>query len=252
MAQAAALRARLLLARGDLEAATAWAAKSGLDPLDPQVDRPGMREVEYITLARVLAAGGRRPEALDLLERLLRPAQVEDRRGAAIEILALQAVIFQAAGDARSAQARLERALLLAEPEGFVRSFLDEGEPMRRLLLDCRAGLRKQPGAGAGEALRLLGYTARLLAAFPPPADAPLPGAGPEPLSERELDVLRLIADGRANREIADTLVIAVSTVKTHVNNLYGKLGAGRRTEAVAIARSLGLLDDQPAHPGRE
>jgi LuxR family maltose regulon positive regulatory protein len=126
----------------------------------------------------------------------------------------------------------LERALSLAEPEGYVRTFVDEGEPMAQLL-------RRALSQGIAPE-----YAARLLDAFGEPA-APLPPAAQpliEPLTDRELEVLRLIAAGLSNREIAHQLVVAVSTVKTHINHIYGKLDAKSRTHAVAQARALDLL----------
>lgn len=251
LTQAAALRARLQLAQGDLEAAMDWAADSGLGPEDEKVGHPGWQEVEYLTLARVLSAQGRHGEALSLLDRLLESAQAEGRDGSAIGILAIQALADQAHGNRALARRRLGRALALAEPEGYVCTFLDEGEPMRALLEDfIRVGITDH----AADGVHSLAYANRLLSALatpgprPPPArvDArpPTSGAPGEPLSERELEILRLIDDGLTNQEIAAQLVIAVSTVKSHINSLYGKLGAHRRTQAITIAKELGLLAD--------
>jgi LuxR family maltose regulon positive regulatory protein len=245
MAQAAASRARLLLAQGDLEAASAWAADSGLDLNDPEASHPGLREIEYLTFARVLAAQGRQAEALSLLDQLFMSAELEERAGSAIQILALQSNILQIQGEATGALECLERALTLAEPEGYIRSFVDEGEPVRTLLFECQAKINRKIGEGdGGQSLRLLAYTDQLLAAFPPSGEARKPGNEtlPEPLSGRELDILSLIAAGQSNQEIAESLTIAVSTVKTHINHLYGKLGANRRTQAITMARDLGLL----------
>jgi len=124
------------------------------------------------------------------------------------------------------------RALSLAEPEGYVRTFVDEGEPMAHLLrLSLSRGIAPD-------------YVARLLAAFDQEIEPEPPGMQSlvEPLTERELDVLRLIVAGLSNPEIADELVIAVSTVKTHINHIFGKLGVDRRTQAVARAQELSLL----------
>ncbi|MBN1886554.1 MAG: hypothetical protein JW850_01135 [Thermoflexales bacterium] len=131
----------------------------------------------------------------------------------------------------------LERALALAEPQGYVRTFVDEGPSMARLLYQAA-------GRGAPE------YTGRLLAAFGQPSGEQ-PGLAAkqrglvEPLSERELDVLRLIAEGLSNRDIAARLVISLSTVKGHTSQIYGKLAVHNRTQALAKARGLGIL------PGR-
>jgi LuxR family maltose regulon positive regulatory protein len=247
MKQAAALRARVYLARGDIQAATAWAADCGLDPGGPGANHPGLQEVEYLTLTRVLTAQGRFNEAILLLERLLESSLVEERYGSAIENLTLQSLVFQARGDHPRSLEYLERALSLAEPEGFVRTFVDEGEPMRSLILNFQSKVKTQIKYGVDDqSLRQLKYTDTLLAAFPMTSHQN--GSRPtnlfEPLSERELDILRLIATGRTNQEIADILVIALSTVKSHINNLYGKLGANRRTEAIAIARDLSLFSE--------
>jgi LuxR family maltose regulon positive regulatory protein len=221
-----------------------WAATIELstdNPLNPAL------EYEYITLARVQLASGRVEECQQLLARLQPPAETAGRMSRAIEILALKSLVAVAQHNEDEALATLNRALVLAEPEGFIRSFVDEGEPMRRLLLDYLSAIKKQIGNGIdNESLHLLTYTDKLLAAFlqPPPEVIKKQDTLPEPLSERELDILRLIATGRTNQEIAEILVIAVSTVKSHINNLYGKLGTNRRTEAIAIARELGLISE--------
>ena len=234
MIPAAALQARMLLQMGDLETAAQWAAAvevPAADPLNPAL------EYDFITVARVWLAQGRTAEARQLLARLLPPAEVAGRIGRAIEILALQAVAAWAEQDTAPAMAALEHALALGEPEGFVRSFVDEGEPMQ-MLLSCVAGERQA-------------YAQRLLAAFEPAAAGPAPpqpartagAALIEPLHDRELEVLRLIAAGYSNREIADRLVLGLSTIKTHINHLFQKLDVASRTQAIARARELGLLD---------
>jgi LuxR family maltose regulon positive regulatory protein len=142
------------------------------------------------------------------------------------------ALAFQAQGDVDRALSALERALSLAEPEGYVRTFIDEGEPMARLL-------RRALSQGIAP-----NYVARLLAALGEEAELASPAMESliEPLTERELDVLRLIVAGLSNPEIAEELVIAVSTVKSHINHIYSKLGVTSRTQAVARARELRLL----------
>jgi LuxR family maltose regulon positive regulatory protein len=245
MTQAAALRAGLQLAQGDLGAAEAWAANSGLSPEDPEVDHPSWREVEYLTLARVLDAQGRHGEALSLLDRLMGSAQAEERHGSAIGILAIQAVVNQTQGNRTRALECLERVLALAEPEGYIRVFVDEGEPMRSLLAEFQSMIRKRLPAGADEtSFRLLAYANKLLAAFsgPGPAVTPKSESLTDSLNEREMEVLHLIHAGLTNQEIADQLVIAVSTVKWHINHLYAKLGVHTRTQALARAKELGLL----------
>ena len=245
VAQAAALRASLLLAQGDLEAAATWAANCGLSPDDAQAAHPGWREVEYLALARVLEAQGRQAEALSLLDRLLQAAQAGERNGSAISILAFQALVLQKQRDTNAALHCLERALTLAAPEGYIRIFVDEGEPLRLLLVDFRAQVEKRRNVTPGDhCAALLAYTNHLLSAFPQPQGSGniQPETLVEPVSERELEVLHLINNGLTNQEIADQLVIAISTVKTHINHLYGKFGVRSRTQAVANARDLGLL----------
>ena len=138
----------------------------------------------------------------------------------------------------------LERALLLAKPEFYVRVFVDEGETMYSMLLDYQRMLEKR--SDVGRPAHLLTYIDRLLAAFLQPSSKEKTKQETffEPLSEREREILRLIAQGCTNQQIADLLVIALSTVKSHINNLYGKLGTNRRTEAIVIAREKGLLSD--------
>jgi LuxR family maltose regulon positive regulatory protein len=243
--RAAALRACLQLAQGDLGAAEVWAANSGLSLDDAEASHPGWREVEYLALARVLDAQGRHAEALSLLDRLLQSAEAQERDGSAIAILALQSLVFQTQGNRTRALECLERALALAEPEGYVRVFVDEGEPMRCLLVDFQSMIEKRLRAGVDDAsLRLLAYANKLLAAFsgPDPAVTPQSASLPDSLNEREMEVLRLIHAGLTNQEVADQIVIAVSTVKWHINHLYAKLGVHTRTQALARAKELGLL----------
>jgi LuxR family maltose regulon positive regulatory protein len=242
---AAALRAHLQLAQGNLDAAEVWAATSGLSPDDPEASHPGLREEEYLTLARVLNAQYRQAEALTLLDRMLTRAEAEKRLGSVITILILQGLIVHTQGHTARALTYLERALVLAEPEGYIRVFVDEGEPLRALLYDFRSLLVTQLSTMPRDrSHQLLAYTNRLLAAFQPPdiLTTPRPEAYFEPLSQRELEVLHLIAAGASNREIANALVVAVPTVKKHVSNIMSKLNASSRTQAVAEGRALGLL----------
>ena len=177
---------------------------------------------------------------MGLLERLLEAAEAGGRMGRVIEILVLQALAHQAQGDSSSALEPLQRSLFLAEPEGYVRVFVDEGTPMARLLSEASArGIMPD-------------YTGKLLAAFEAEAHksedesylspAPSDRLYVEPLSQRELEVLRLIAQGLSNREIGERLFLALDTVKGHNRRIFGKLSVQRRTEAVARARSLDIL----------
>ena len=194
-----------------------------------------VREFEHITLARVLIArceregdDGSLPEVRGLLERLLAAAEKGGRTGSVIEVLVLQARAQPALGDVVAGLVPLQRALTLAEPEGYVQIFVDEGEPMRTLLR--RAVAENISRSYARRLLSALDERAHPVAV---PAGFAVAGLA-EPLTARELEVLRLIAAGRRNQEIADELVISLSTVKRHIANIYGKLGVDHRTEAVA------------------
>jgi len=150
-----------------------------------------------------------------------------------LRALVLQAVAYQQHGDVDVATATLGQALALAAPGGFIRVFIDEGAPMHTLLSE--AGMRGI----------LPDTTRKLLAAFQTePGHAPPVSPQPliEPLSERELEILALIAEGLSNREISERLFLALSTVKGHNRNIFDKLLVKRRTEAVARARELGLI----------
>jgi LuxR family maltose regulon positive regulatory protein len=160
-----------------------------------------------------------------------------------IEILLTQALVDQAQGDRLHAHAALERALRLAEPEGYLRTFVEQGEAMRQLLLDFSSANKEQP------AHPLHSYVDKILAAFSPPAKiiskSAISNQPPEliePLTDRELEVLQLIAQGFSNHKISESLFLALDTVKGHNRRIYGKLQVQRRTEAVARARELGLL----------
>jgi LuxR family transcriptional regulator, maltose regulon positive regulatory protein len=150
----------------------------------------------------------------------------------------VQALACQFQGDTLQAFASLERALRLAQPEGYLRTFVSEGEPMQLLLLAFRSSLEKRPRSQGNE---LSGYVDKLLSAFAQRTDI-LQSDLIEPLSQRELEVLRLIAQGLSNGEISERLFLAMSTVKGHNLRIFGKLQAKSRTEAVARARELGLL----------
>ncbi len=238
-----AQRARLLLAQGDVDAAARWTQRHGLRA----DDEPGYaQEREYLVLARVLLAQHNPGPALALLQRLAGAAASQGRTGSIIEIQALRALALAARGDRAGALGALTEALTLACPQGYVRVFADEGAPMRALLAQLSAARQDQRAAGRGIDP---GYLAALVRAcgqadaVPPPSRAA--GAAPgliEPLTGRELEVLRLIAAGKSNQRIARELVVALDTVKKHVTHVLGKLGADNRTEAVARARDLGLI----------
>jgi LuxR family maltose regulon positive regulatory protein len=237
-------RARLLLAQGDTAAAARWIQQRGLRP----DDQPGYpQEREYLVLARVLLAQDRPGQALTLLDRLLAQAATGGRIGSVIEIRALQALAHQASSDEPTAMAALVEALTLSCPQGHVRVFADEGPPMGALLGRLAAAHRAKQAPARPIPLSCL---ARLVQAFDGKLDAaaalrPEPGTAPgliEPLTGRELEVLRLLAAGKSNQRIAHDLFVALDTVKKHVTHVLGKLGAANRTEAVARARDLGLI----------
>ncbi|MBO0807252.1 MAG: helix-turn-helix transcriptional regulator [Actinobacteria bacterium] len=237
-------RARLLLAQGDVAEAAGWAHERGLDAGDD----PGYPwELEYLVLARVLLARDLPGPAVALLERLHVTAAAQGRAGSIIEIQALQALAFAAAGDEDAAVGALAGALTLACPQGYVRVFVDEGPPMRALLTRLVAAQKADRGAARAVPL---GCVARVISAFGETLDeavggsataAPVPGLVDQ-LTPRELEVLTLLAAGSPNPRIAQELVVTLDTVKKHVGHLLGKLGAANRTEAVARARQLGLI----------
>jgi LuxR family maltose regulon positive regulatory protein len=220
------------LALGDVAAASRWAREGGLSAHD-EFDPPS--EPSYRTLARVLSAEGRLGEALHLLGRLLEMAEQAGAAGRVVQIRVLQALALQAQGQAEPALAALGRALCLAEPEGYVHTFVDGGEPIGALLR--RAAARGVEVDYVRTLLDALECEARASE-----ASATAHPALVEPLTERELEVLRLLAVGLPNKEIAGTLVIAVGTVKAHLKNIYGKLEVHNRTEAANRARDLGLV----------
>ncbi|TAK26907.1 MAG: hypothetical protein EPO21_24540 [Chloroflexota bacterium] len=238
----AAYRVRFWLKKGDLEAAVRWAEGSGLS-VD---DEPNcVHESGHLALARVLIAQNQPLEAARLLDRLLQAAESTGRTGSAIKILALRALALQALQDVDAALKALARGLSLAEPEGYVRTFVDAGAPVAALLSALLEERQRDGLAGVSR-----GYLRNLLAAFQAgdtlssrrglPSE--LEQSTVTPLTTRELEVLRLVAVGRQRREIAQELVVSTSTVKTHVKSIFAKLEAHNAMEAVAKARHLRLL----------
>jgi len=221
------------LAQDQLRTAVNWADAMLQDSTFSARPEP---EIAELTLARVLMIREdvpSRERAMAMLLRLIQISGEEGRAGILIEALALQAIAEWRAGNRAGAMIALERALRRAEPEGYVRLFVDLGLPMARLLQEAQS--REI----------LPDYVGKLLAAcgsavtFPAVAE----GVLPETLSPRELEVLQLIAAGLTNNEIAEALVISSETVKKHTSNIYSKLGVSHRTEAVARARALRLFD---------
>ncbi len=234
-----AMRARLRLRRGELSHAQRWAREAGLSADDELSYR---REYEYVTLARLLLAqhlagpnDGSLGQATALLRRLEDATEAGGRRGTLIEILILQALAHQAAREAPAAVGVLRRAVALAEPAGYVRLFADEGEPMAALL---KTLVRQDPGSG---------YARRLVAATSgtAPPIAPKSAILIEPLSERELDVLRLLASDLDGPDIARQLHVSLNTMRTHSRNIFRKLSVNNRRAAVRQARELDLIPGQ-------
>jgi LuxR family maltose regulon positive regulatory protein len=230
----------MLATHGHLPAAVAWVRDRGLSCDD---DLDYLTEFEHLALAKVALARFRAERSTDLaddaarlLERLLAAAQAGGRTGAVLQVLVLLALTEDARGDRAAALAHLGGAVALAEPEGYVRVFLDEGQPMRILL-------RALPEGRSGS------YAARLLQtptqhAPDPPAPHPLI----DPLSHRELDVLRLLGTDLSGPEIARELTVSLNTMRTHTKSIYSKLGVTSRRAAVRHADELKLLS-QRARP---
>jgi LuxR family transcriptional regulator, maltose regulon positive regulatory protein len=228
-------QARLLLIQGDATEAALWTTERRFGVED---EPTYLREREHLVLARVLLAKGKPDQALRLLERLHEEAR--DRKGSVIEIMALEALALRARDERERAVNALSRTLTLAEPEGYIRTFVDEGPPMAELLsevLEAQQRGRLDSPIPAHYLRKLLAVLERDISGAAQPATE-----FPEALSERELEVLQLIAAGKSNRRIATELFVSVGTVKTHINNLYRKLDAHSRTQALARARELNLI----------
>ena len=243
----ATLKARIWVSQGRLVEAADWARGRGLS-VD---DEPNyLAEFDHITFVKMLItrfktnlendpADNSISAVFSLLERLLKAAEEGGRTGSVIEVLVMQALAHEATGDIPDGLTSIGRAIALAEPEGFVQVFVDEGEAMRTLVQRAVAeGIETS-------------YAGRLLSAFQAqPEDAPEPkstGASSvspeltEQLTGREVEILRLIAAGMTNQEIAERLVVSMSTIKTHINRTYRKLDVHSRTQAVARIGELGI-----------
>ena len=230
-----ALKARVYIKQGRLSKALAWVQERGLS-VDDEISY--LREFEHITLTRILIAQYKSNrdersihEAIGLLERLMKAAEQGERMGSVIEIMVQQALAHQARGNVPQALASLEHALTLAEPEGYARIFVDEGAPMAALLREAaKRGIAPN-------------YVSQLREGF-----GTVEGKRPvtqlliEPLSERELEVLRLLGTELSGPEIARELVVSLSTIRTHTRNIYTKLGVNNRRVAVQRAKELDLL----------
>jgi LuxR family maltose regulon positive regulatory protein len=231
---------RLWLACGDLDRATRWAKE--LDLRERQ-GTPFAREREEVARVRVFLAQAQPDVALQRLEPVLQRATAGQRWGHVIEMRLLQALAYQMQQQEQQALSALSEAVRLAEPEGYIRSFVEEGAPMETLLYRLR---KRDHNNGPTP------YLDTLIAAFQQERIVRVQSeeraqvqALPEPLSKREMEALKLLARGASNQEIAQELVIAIDTVKRHVSHIFSKLDVNNRVQAVRQAQTLGLLDEK-------
>jgi LuxR family maltose regulon positive regulatory protein len=226
----AATRARVRILQDRLDDARAWARERGVTPTDPPTY---LAEYDLLTLARLLIAEGDAREALDLLDRVLDAAQAAGRDGTLVEAGMVRALARHANGEADSAATDLSAALTEGVPAGYRRLFLDEGQPMVELLAQV---------ARAAE-LEVRTHAEHVLAASQrPPALAPTAVVADDELSEREREVLRLLATELSGPEIAGHLYISVNTLRTHTKQIFSKLDVNTRRAAVRRAADLGVL----------
>lgn len=232
----------LWLDSGNLAAATAWAQESGLLANDRAVSAADLGP--YRAVARVLLTQGEIEMALQIVAQMHALGQKQLSLESQISIASFFAVAYAAQQNHRAALDELQRALALAEPEQFVYALAYTGPALQPLLAAYRAVLENRARAQDASAQRLLAFTDRVLATFPqsPIPNRPLPGSGPQSLTQREMQVLKMMAQGMSNREISEHLHITVATVKKHSGLLFDKLGVKSRTEAVIRAQQDGLI----------
>ena len=240
------------LANGEQERARNWLREIAQpSSVDTAVHSPLAHEREEVARVRMLLAQQMPAEALALLEPLLGRAELQERWSHVIEMKILQALAHALRNEEQEALTVLSQAVHLAEPESYIRIFVDEGHALAMLLSRLRDQERKQGPTPYLDTL-LAAFSSESMTHNPLSPRSSLPGGRLleqpliEPLSERELEVLQLIAQGDSNQEIADRLVIAVVTVKRHVTHIFEKLGVNNRVQAVARARALGLLSNEP------
>lgn len=247
--QLQSLMALIHLRRSDVALADAWAKTCGLSIND---ELNYENELAHLTFARWLIVTGKAEQALPLLSRLQEFAEAEARRRVLVEVLILQTLAHQSIGDESKAIGILEQVLLLTEAESYIRSYLDEGEALSKLLIES---LKQNGKRWETESPQLLRYVIKLNEAFGATSTQTqkTPTAKIEndslpwwyvndPLSERELEVLTLVAQGLSNQEIADKLFLSAGTVKRHMSNIYQKLDVHSRTQAIERARNLQLF----------
>ncbi|MDB5036461.1 MAG: ATP-dependent transcriptional regulator [Chlorobi bacterium] len=242
-------RARIWVAQGNLQEAAHWLQESGSHlPISPESFE------DHLTVARTYIAQYRSDNAVELLGDILRTAEERRWNDMVIRLLVLLAIAFDQQGDTEQATAHIRRALTMAEPEGYVRTFIQDGAISTRLLQNVRAAMLEEQEEDAidyiDSLLERLGAAAR----FIPQQESPQANGAANnrhmvnamellsPLSDREIEVLKLIANGKSNASIGDALYISLSTVKTHINNLYSKLGVESRTQALVRAKEINLL----------
>ncbi len=227
-----ARKARIYLKQGRLDKAQAWARGRNLSVRD---EANYLSEYEYLTLARIRLTERFFDGVGQLLERLLALAESQKRTGSVIEILLTQTLVHQAQGKQPQALITLERALALAEPEGYLRIFVDEGKPMRALL-EKHLSNRDHP---------LNGYVERILTVFQQlesKTENQKSKILVEPLSEREMEVLQLLRSELSGPEIARRLIVSLNTLRTHTKNIFNKLGVNNRRAAIRRAEELDLF----------
>ncbi len=220
---------RLWITQGNLEKASHIVQESGVTIKD---EISFLRELEFLALLRLLLAQGDYEASLVLSRRILKKAETAGQIRRMIEVLVLQALIFQGRNETEQALAVLKRALSLARPQRYIRTFVDEGEPMARLL-----HLARSRQVETEYATHLLSVLEKAAGKMQPPSQLLI-----EPLTMREIEVLRLIEAGCSNQDIAGKLVISIPTVKRHISNIYSKLGAKNRTQAISLGKELDLI----------
>lgn len=233
-----ARKARIYLKQGRLGKAQAWARERGLSVTD---EASYLKEYELLTLARIRLVECTFENVSELLEQLLALAEAQSRTGSVIEILLIQALFYKAQGDLPRAFAALERTLNLAQPQGYLRIFVDEGEAMRSMISEFRSA--------RSDDHPLLGYADTILAIFPQSTETRRRSKATnqeaelvEPLSEREMKVLRLLHSDLSGPEIAQQLIVSLNTLRTHTKSIYKKLGVNNRRSAVRRAEELDLF----------
>jgi len=233
--------AMLMLNEHNIPAATKWAATFGpalnTDP-DPWIEH------EYLAMARVMIAQNESQRIIPALEALRKDATKSGRNGSQIELCVVLASAYKACGDDSLARDRSIEALRLAEQNEYIRLFIDGGEPILTLLNDIHQSLKRNRIAVSRDYVeRLLGAARGQTAVNAKPSQTPVANLTlVEPLSDREMEIILLISAGHSNQEIADKSFVALSTVKWHINNIYGKLQVTSRTQAIVRAQQLKLV----------